>query len=38
MKEDPMIVSMLEANVEEARTEELVGLFAGSESPNPAKP
>jgi hypothetical protein len=33
-----MIVSMLEASVEEARTGELVSQFAGSESPNPAKP
>jgi hypothetical protein len=30
MEEDPMIVSMLEANVEEARTEELVSQFEAS--------
>ncbi len=30
MKGDPMIVSMLEANVEEARTEELVSQFEAS--------
>lgn len=30
MKEDPIIVSMLEANVQEARTEELVSQFEAS--------